>query len=143
MRNVLGIMVLCACVPLATGCGTIVNGIHQDLAITSSPGGSSVSIDGVPSGTTPVVVPVKRLHAHVVKVERPGYYPFEASVVPMTSTWEWGNVIFAGLIGLAVDAWTGGMYDLSRESIHADFPFHPEKSIKSSAETTLSPTAYK
>jgi PEGA domain-containing protein len=127
-------MVLSICVLLTTGCGTFVNGIHQDLTVTSSPGGSEVSIDGVPLGTTPVVASVTRLFGHVVKVERPGYYPIEASVVPVASTWEWGNLISWGLIGFAVDAWTGGMYELSREIIHADFPSKPSASTKSVSE---------
>ena len=114
----------------ATGCGTVVNGIHQDLAITSHPGGAQVSVDGISKGTTPVVVPVTRKHAHVVKVEHEGYQPMEASVVPQTSIWEWGNVIFAWLPGLAVDAWTGGMYELSHDRVNAVFPTQTERTIK-------------
>lgn len=115
------------------GCGTVVNGMHQDLAITSDPGGAAVSVDGISAGSTPVVMSVSRKHAHVVKIERPGFYPVEASVVPVTSTWEWGNILFAGIIGVAVDAWTGGMYDLSRDTIDAYFPAHPNKSDKVAA----------
>lgn len=142
MRNVWGIMVLCALVPLATGCGTIVNGIHQDLTVTSSPGGSAVSIDGVPHGTTPIVVPLLRSHAHVVKVEQPGYHPVEASVVPATSSWEWFNVFNGFIIGVSIDAVTGGMYYFSQDTVHAVFPTHPNKSIKSVAEASTAPTAY-
>ena len=90
-----------------SGCGTIINGVHQDLAITSNPGGAAVTVDGEDMGTTPIVASVWRKHAHVVKVEQPGYYPIETSVVPELSWWGLGNVVFAGLIGLTVDAWTG------------------------------------
>jgi hypothetical protein len=55
-------------------------------------------------------------------------------VVPVTSTWEWGNIIFAGLIGLAVDAWTGGMYELSQDKVSAEFPSHPTKTVKTAAD---------
>lgn len=120
--GVLGVMMMTA------GCGTVVNGMHQDLAVTSMPGGSRVSIDGAPAGTTPVVVPVRRSHSHVVKVERDGYLPVEASVVPVTSTWEWGNILFAGVIGVAVDAWTGGMFELSQDRVSAQFPSKPDRS---------------
>jgi hypothetical protein len=40
---------------------------------------------------TPLVVPITRKHAHVVKIEQDGYHPIEASVVPVTSIWERGN----------------------------------------------------
>lgn len=142
MRNAWGIMVVCALVPLATGCGTFVNGMHQDLTVTSSPGGAAVSIDGVSQGTTPVVMSVWRKHAHVVKVEQPGYHPVEHSVVPETSAWEWGNVIFGGFIGVVVDAWTGGMYYLSQDRVHANFPLHQNNPIKSAVAVAPTPTAY-
>jgi PEGA domain len=130
-------VLLCFMVLFVTGCGTVVNGFHQDLAITSDPGGANVSVDGIPSGKTPIVASLRLGDAHVVKVEQPGYYPFEASVVPVTSTWEWGNIIFAGLIGLAVDAWTGGMYELSQDKVHASFPSQPNNSTKTASTTSL------
>jgi hypothetical protein len=32
----------------------------------------------------------------------------------------WGNIVFGGLIGLGVDAITGGLYDLSPEQVNAE-----------------------
>ena len=133
MRKVCALVILCGMVASASGCGLVVNEIHQDLAITSNPGGANVSVDGVQRGTTPLVVPLSRKHAHVVAVEQAGYHPIEASVVPVTSTWEWGNIIFAGLTGLAVDAWTGGMYELSQDKVSALFPSQPDKVVKAAA----------
>lgn len=130
MRQVMKTMLCGFMVLSATGCGTVVNGIHQDLAITSHPGGAQVSVDGISKGTTPIVIPVTRKHAHVVKVEHAGYQPIEASVVPQTSIWEWGNVLFAWLPGLAVDAWTGGMYELSQERVYAVFPAQTERTVR-------------
>jgi hypothetical protein len=130
MMRTLAAITLCLMVVSMSGCGLVVNGIHQDLAITSDPGGAQVSVDGVQRGTTPVVVPVKRKHSHVVKVEVEGYEPYEASVVPQTSTWEWGNLVFGWLIGLGIDAWTGGMYELSTPRVHASFPSTPNKAVK-------------
>jgi hypothetical protein len=143
MKNVWGIMVLCAFAPLATGCGTIVNGSKQDLTVTSTPGGSTVSIDGVPSGTTPIVVPVRRSHAHVVKVEQAGYSPVEVSVVPVTSQWEWFNVFNGFIIGVSIDAWTGGMYVLSNEEVNVEFLMLPNKSTASAAGASPTSSVYK
>ena len=86
---------LCVLAMGLSGCGTVVNGFHQDLAVTSEPGGSRVSIDDIPSGTTPLVAPLRRGHAHVVKVGRDGYYPVEASVVPNISGWNGATVFLA------------------------------------------------
>ena len=133
MKNVMSGVLLCALVAFTGGCGTIVNGFHQDLAVTSNPGGALVSIDGEPKGTTPVVVSVRRGHGHVVKVEQPGYYPIEASVAPITSPWEWGNLISWTFIGVAIDAWTGGMYDLSQDRVYATFATKQDKPSTSHA----------
>src|SRR5262245_21066301 len=131
MRNVWGMMLFCALVPLATGCGTLVNGYNQDLSVTSNPGEAYVSVDGTAYGTTPVVVSLSRLHSHVVKVEQPGYVAFEQSVSPQTSAWEWLNVFNGFIIGIPIDAFTGGMYYLSQDSINVKFT---RKQIKSVAE---------
>ena len=125
---------LCVMGLTVTGCGTVVNGNHQDLAITSYPGGATVSVDGVQRGSTPVVVPVSRKHAHVVAVTHDGYHPYEASVVPMVSTWVWGNWMYLGVFGVAVDAWTGGLWDLSQDKVHAQLASHPTATVKTAQE---------
>jgi hypothetical protein len=144
MKRVIGIMALCGLVSFTTGCGTLVNGMRQDLTVTSDPGGAEVSIDGVPRGTTPVVAAVSRRHAHVVKVEQPGYHPIETSVVQETSAWEWGNVISWGPIGVVVDALTGGMYYLSQDRVNVSFPVHQNRTSKvekvAAAPTVQEPT---
>jgi hypothetical protein len=48
-----------------------------------------------------------------VKLTLDGYQPFEATITRGTSGWVWGNIVFGGLIGLAVDAMSGGLYTLS------------------------------
>jgi hypothetical protein len=114
---------------VSTGCGSIVNGMKQDIAITSSPGGATVTVDGVERDSTPIVVPLSRKHAHVVKVEQPGYAPVERSITTETSDWVWGNILFGGLIGLAVDSLSGGMHELGPEQVHANFPMLRETRV--------------
>jgi hypothetical protein len=36
------------------------------------------------------------------------------------SGWVWGNIVFGGLIGLAVDAISGGLYNLSPEQLNTE-----------------------
>lgn len=109
-----------------TGCATIMNQNHQDLAIVSQSGPSCVSIDGQRIGLTPLVTPLTRGQVHVVRVEQEGHLPYETSVVPVTSPWVFGNFFFGGLIGLAIDALTGSMYDLSHQQITAILPVMPQ-----------------
>lgn len=60
----------------------------------------------------------RRSH-HVVRIELDGYEPFAATITSSVSGWVVGNLVFGGVIGLVVDASTGGMYCLSPDQIHA------------------------
>jgi hypothetical protein len=68
-------------------------------------------------GNTPVVAKLSRKDNHIVKLNLDGYQPFEATLTRSTSGWVWGNIVFGGLIGLAVDAMSGGLYNLSPNQI--------------------------
>ncbi len=100
-----------------SGCATIMHGTHQDVGISSMPTGASVSIDDETQGVTPVVAKIKRKGNHVVKIQMTGYLPFETTLTHSVSGWVWGNVAFGGLIGLAVDAISGGIYKLTPEQV--------------------------
>lgn len=102
-----------------SGCATIVHGSRQGVGISSSPVGASVTIDNQAMGKTPIVAELKRKHNHIVKIEMTGYEPFETTITHKVSGWVWGNIAFGGLIGLAVDAITGGLYNLTPEQISA------------------------
>ena len=70
--------------------------------------GASVEINDVPSGITPETIMVKRARGkQMVTYTRDGYhavtFPLDMSLAGMT----FGNIIFCGLVGLGVDAWTG------------------------------------
>lgn len=50
-----------------------------------------------------------------------GYQPYETTLTKSVSGWVWGNLVFGGLPGLAIDAITGGLYKLSPEQINGEF----------------------
>ncbi len=102
-----------------TSCGSIFNGSKQSIGFSSSPDGAAVSIDGMPRGRTPITVRLERDEDHTVRITLPGYYPYSATLVHKVSGWVWGNLLFGGIIGLAVDASTGGLYVLSPDQVQA------------------------
>lgn len=134
-----GAILLCAVCLAVTGCSTIMDGTHRDVAITSYPGTARVIIDGEPKGTTPLVASLWRGGAHVVRFERDGQEPIEQSVTrDHFHFWVAGNSVTLGL-GLLIDAWTGGMYDLSHKRLIANFPSHPD--LKNTSTKTVLETA--
>jgi hypothetical protein len=102
-----------------SACATIMHGTHQDVGITSVPPGAIVIVDNVQYGRTPVIAKLSRKDNHIVRIEMPGYQPFDATLTRSASGWVWGNIAFGGLIGLAVDAISGGLYKLDPKQVSA------------------------
>jgi hypothetical protein len=104
---------------LGAACATIMQGTSQEISIGSSPTGARVIVDGTEAGRTPYVARLKRKDKHVIRLELEGYKPYELALTRSTSGWVWGNLVFGGLPGLAVDAITGGLYKLKPEQVQA------------------------
>ncbi len=105
---------------LVASCATIMHGTTQQVSISSTPSSAKVLVDRVPTGDTPVICKLSRNSSHVVRLELDGYVPYEMTISKKVSGWVWGNLVFGGLIGLAVDAVSGGLYQLSPEQVQAE-----------------------
>jgi hypothetical protein len=102
---------------LLAACATIMHGSSQDVGIASTPTGAKVTVDNGSLGITPIVAHLRRKDNHVIKIEMDGYQPFEIATTRKVSGWVWGNIVFGGIIGLAVDAITGGLYKVNPEEV--------------------------
>ena len=109
-----------ALVALFAGCATIINGTSQKIGISSEPTGVLVTVDSQPRGNTPVFVELTRKDTHIIRVEKDGYRPHETCLTRHASGWVWGNIVFGGVIGLVVDACTGGLYKLDPNQVTAN-----------------------
>ena len=116
MRAVSGRALLMA-LATTSACASIMHGTTQDVGISSSPTNARVVIDNQPRGATPLIAKLSRGDNHIVRIELDGYAPFEATLTKQVSGWVWGNIVFGGLIGLAVDAMSGGLYSLTPEQL--------------------------
>lgn len=105
---------------LTSSCGTIIHGSKQDISISSNPSSALVTINNQEIGKTPITTNLSRKDHHTVKIELAGYLPYETKLTRKVDGWIAGNIIFGGIIGLAVDAITGGMYKLTPDQIQAE-----------------------
>jgi hypothetical protein len=126
---------------LFEGCATIVHGTRQTISISSVPPSAAVAIDGLPSGNTPVFLDLDRGAGHTISISKDDYTPYTTYISSSMSGWVFGNIIFGGLIGLIVDASTGGLYNLSPEFIQANL-IAIQKSSQTSSLEDHPPHAY-
>lgn len=107
---------------LLAGCATIVHGTNESVAISSTPTHAQLFVDNAYIGSTPMIVKMARREKHTVRIELKGYQPYEMTLEPHFSGWAFGNIIFGGglFIGLAVDAISGGLYQLTPDQINAE-----------------------
>ena len=103
---------------LLAGCATLVSGPDQVLRVTSHPPDAVVSADGLERGTTPIQVCLSRDRDHVVAIDLPGYKHYEILVSRTVNGWFFGNLIFAGPLGMVVDREDGSIYALEPNPIN-------------------------
>jgi hypothetical protein len=94
------------------GCGSITQGIHQDITFTSTPAGAQCDITKkgghVVSLTTPATVTVRKSKDDmVVTCKKDGYQDASAPLVSGYGIGTFGNIILGGGIGWAIDSSTG------------------------------------
>jgi hypothetical protein len=112
--------ILTLLVAISAGCASIIHGTSQDVGVNSVPSGARVLVDNQPLGATPIVAHLKRSDNHIIQISMNGYEPVKLTVTKKVSGWIAGNIIFGGLIGLAVDAIDGAMYQLTPEQVAAN-----------------------
>lgn len=108
-----GLVVAAFAAPLMAGCGTIVEGTHQDIAISSTPDGAhcEATRKGEALATvdsTPGKVTVRKTKDDILlKCTKVGYQESSKYLHSGMAAGTFGNIIAGGLIGWGVDSATG------------------------------------
>ncbi len=114
----LGVVVAAFAVSGAVGCATIINGTTQPIAITSTPNGARVMIDGGDNSyTTPANVELARGRDHLLTFSKTGYQEQTFTIKHSMSAVVAGNILAGGLIGWGVDAADGAQDKLTPETV--------------------------
>ncbi len=111
---------------MLTGCASIMNGTTQNIGFSSSPTGATIIVDNMKYGKTPAVIRLTRKDNHIVKITLKGYQPYEVTLTRDISGWALGNILFGGIVGLAIDAISGGLYKLTPAQVHANLSKNQE-----------------
>jgi len=122
-----------------SSCATVVNGLSQDIPISSHPPGAVVSVDGEQYGRTPLRVNLKRNKSHSVSASLEGYRTEHARIKPSLSGWVFGNVLLGGLIGFGVDLISGGAFKLNPEQVNIPLAEDSRYTSSRRVETNYAP----
>jgi len=89
-------------------CASIVDNGPDLVTFNSSPEGATVLVDGLAVGKTPCTAPVSRKWGSGdIMFRLYGHQAIETSIGRNVNPWVFGNIIFGGLVGIAVDCATG------------------------------------
>lgn len=100
---------------LLGACATIVEGSDQSITVTSDPSGATCELERAGSivavvNPTPGTARVDKSREHIsVRCEKDGYQPAATTANSDFQGMTFGNIVFGGLIGVAVDASSGAM----------------------------------
>lgn len=102
---------------LLTSCASIMNGENEKFTVASQPSRATLIVDGMSVGETPKQIDLSRKNDHVLKLDLAGYQPTTIHLERNISGWLFGNIVFGGIIGLAVDTIDGAMYKLTPQEV--------------------------
>lgn len=103
-----------------TACGSIINTSNQKINVASDPSEAKIIVDGQKVGKTPMTVTLARKDNHIIQIELEGYETEVITLNRETDGWFWGNCLLGGVIGMGIDAITGGMYELKPNEIQRE-----------------------
>lgn len=113
---------------LATACSTMVNGTHQTIPVNSTPSGANVRVDcglkpeaAAMKIVTPATVELRRkTQPCLLTLSKEGYEDASIMFARKVSGWVWGNLVFGGLIGWAIDGISGGLFYKVPETVQVE-----------------------
>ena len=116
------ITLLVAGMLMVQGCGTIMCGSTQDVAITSVPPGATVTAQNGVLVITPGVLTLKRKDIHVLTATFPGYTAQAKVLERKLNGWLWADFFWDfGIITGSIDFATGAAYKISPNVVNFKF----------------------
>ncbi len=111
------IAAMAAFVAACSGCATITKGPQQTVTVNTDPAGATCTLtrDAKPLAVvnpTPGSIPIEKgMGPIVIACKRTGYQDAAGTMTSEFQAMTFGNILFGGLIGVAVDAASGAMHE--------------------------------
>lgn len=114
------LFLLCCLGSLIISCATIMNPDMVNVPVTTTPPSAKLVINGQEYRSPATVQAPRGKGDFKLHIEKEGYEPIDIMLTQSPDGWLWGNVLFGGLIGLAVDFITGDAYDFDPEYVSVE-----------------------
>lgn len=113
-KPIRGAVLVSAAAVLATaGCGVIFGGTRQSVRVESAPGAAMITTSpSTTTYTTPTTISLERRNNYTLTFEKEGYAPADLEIQRKLRGGILVLDILTGLVGVVVDAATGGWYKL-------------------------------
>lgn len=102
-----------------SGCGVMFGGTTKTISVTSAPNGATLTtVPSTAQFTTPASLELERKNSYTITASREGYQDAQAQIQkrmrvgPLIL-----DILFTGLVGVVIDAATGGWYDLQPANV--------------------------
>jgi len=120
MKKIFIILSAFVILTLLASCSTVFHSTTQNIELKTNPPNAKITIDGKRFGNTPQVVNLERGKDHIIKFDLDGFETYETQATRKISNWFWLNALNGFLPGMAIDMFTGSMYNILPESIEAE-----------------------
>ena len=117
IRTIATALFAAAALGTLSGCATLVRGSSQTVTANTQPPGARCEFQhphapAVVAERTPQTVTLEKSKDDVTVVcRKDGYLDASAPLRSVFEGWTFGNILFGGLVGVAVDAGSGAMHD--------------------------------
>jgi len=119
IRRITALFVMLWTAPFLAGCGVMFGGTTKTISVTSAPAGAHLTtVPSTAEFTTPTSFSLERKHSYTIKATKDGYKEAQAQIQKRMRTGPLVlDILFTGLLGVVIDAATGGWYDLQPEYV--------------------------
>jgi hypothetical protein len=120
MKKIISLLAFFITITALIGCSTVFHSTTQSIELKTNPPNAKITIDGKRFGNTPQVVNLDRGKDHIIKFDLDGYETYETQTTRKLSNWFWVNALNGFIPGMAIDMFTGSMYNILPESVDAE-----------------------
>lgn len=100
-----------------TSCATIVNSDIVLVPVETTPPQAKLVVNSQQYFSPATVLVPRGKGRFILHIEKEGYNPVDITFKQSINGWVWGNILFGGPIGLAIDFVTGRAYDIDPKEI--------------------------